>query len=136
MIWSFIIPRFLPWERAGLLNINYKNGSAIRASRGLDVQSVRVVLLLSYERGETRQRRSGARHVVHDDVSTVERERSGLGRGAHGALPLPRLSERVVHVRVVVHERMRLRSNALVFTLGILFENIEYLYELLWVVFF
>lgn len=70
----------------------------------------------SYEGGEARQRRPRARHVVHDDLSAVEtNDRTALGLRVriagvlpHGPLPLPRLPQRVVHVRVVVHERVRL----------------------------
>jgi hypothetical protein len=85
-------------------------------------------LPLSYERGETGQRRPRARHVVHDDLAAVEAHHGaalGLrvrvaGVVAHGPLPLPRLPQRVVHVRVVIHERVRLRSNAFVIALRIL----------------
>lgn len=83
---------------------------------------------VSYEGGEAGQRGPRARHVVHDDLSAVEAEHGaalGLrvrvaGVVAHGPLPLPRLPQRVVHVRVMVHERVRLRAHALVLALRVL----------------
>lgn len=86
--------------------------------------------LVSYEGREARQRRPRARHVVHDDLAAVEADHgAALGLRVrvarvvpHRPLPLPRLSQRIVNVSVVVHERMRLRSDTLVFTLRILSE--------------
>lgn len=82
----------------------------------------------SHEGGEAGQRRPRARHVVHDDLAAVEAD-DGAALGlrvrvagvvAHGPLPLPRLPQRVVHVGVVVHERVRLRADALVLALRVL----------------
>lgn len=83
---------------------------------------------MSYKGGEARQRRSRARHVVHDYLAAVEADHGTAlrlrvrvtGVLADRPLPFPRLTQRVVHVRIVVHERVRLRFYTLVFTLRIL----------------
>lgn len=104
-----------------------------------DVHSERIVQrgraggLLSYEGGEAWQRRSRARHVVHDDLAAVEADDSAALRLrvrvarvlANRPLSLPRLTQRVVHVRVMVHEGVRLRFYTLVITLRILETKME-----------
>lgn len=103
---------------------------------GARVRGRRVGRLVSYEGGEAGQRRPRARHVVHDDLAAVEAHHGaalGLrvrvaGVVAHGPLPLPRLPQRVVHVRVVVHERVRLRAHALVLALRVLLTDTIPLY--------
>lgn len=100
-------------------------------SRGGGCEGRRV----SYERGEARQRRPRARHVVHDDLAPVEAHyRAALwlrvrvaGVVAHRPLPLPGLPQRVVYVRVVINKRMGLRTHTLVFAFGIL--NWEKIYK-------
>lgn len=111
---------------------NYKYKSAVNASK-LHVHGLRrrrVWRLLSYERGEARKRRSRSGHIVHHYLTSVEAHHGaafGLrvcvaGVVPHRPLSLPRLSQRIVHVGVMVYERVRLRSDALVFTLRILRE--------------
>lgn len=83
---------------------------------------------LSYERRESRQRSPGARHVVHNYLAAVQTDdRAALGLRVrvagvvpHRPLSLPGLTQRVVHVSVVIHERMRFGSNALVVALRVL----------------
>lgn len=107
------------------------NASDVHSQR--IVQRGRAGRLLSYEGGEAWQRRSRARHVVHNDLAAVEADDSAALRLrvrvarvlANRPLSLPRLTQRVVHVRVMVHEGVRLRFYTLVITLRILETKME-----------
>lgn len=84
--------------------------------------------LLSYERREAGQRRPRARHVVHHDLAAVQAYHGAalwfrvcVARVvAHRPLSLPRLSQCIVHIGIVIHERMRLRPDTFVLALRIL----------------
>lgn len=84
--------------------------------------------LLSYERRKAGQRRPRAGHVVHHDLAAVKAydgaalwfRVSVAGVVAYRPLSLPRLSQSVVHVGIVIHERMRLRPDTFVLALRIL----------------
>lgn len=87
--------------------------------------------LLSYEGGEAGQRGARPSHVVHHYLSSVETDDSAalwfrvcVTRViAHRTLLLPRLPQSIVHVRIMIHERMRFRFYALVLALRILHCN-------------
>lgn len=105
-------------------------GGTIAAAAGLQLRVQLINDSLagrgSYEGAETGQGRPRPGHVVHDDLAAVQahhsrtlRFRVGVaGVVPHRFLPLPGLPQRVVHVRVVVHERVRVRPDTFVFALG------------------
>ena len=80
---------------------------------------------VSDEGREAGQWRSRSRHVVHDNLTTVQaHDCTALGFRIrirrvipNGFLSLPRLPQRVVYVGVMVHEGMWIRLHALVFAL-------------------
>lgn len=80
----------------------------------------------SYEGAEAGQRCPRPGHIVHDDLAPVQgHDGAALGLRvrvarvvADGLLALPGLPQRVVHVGVVVHERVRVRADALVLAFG------------------
>lgn len=83
------------------------------------------------KRRETGQRCSRTRHIIHDNLTAIQTHHSAAlwlrvrvaGVIAHRLLALPRLSQRVVNVRIVIDERVRIGTNALVFAFRILNEN-------------
>lgn len=81
-----------------------------------------------HERRESGQRCPRARHVVDDDLAAVQAHDGAAlrlrvrvaGVVANGLLALPRLAQRVVDVRIVVDERVRIGADALVFAFRVL----------------
>lgn len=82
-------------------------------------------LLALYERWEAGQRRPRARHIVEDDLAAIEAHDGAAFRlwvriariVPHRLLPLPGLPQGIVHVGVVIDERVRIGADALVFAL-------------------